>query len=130
MKAVDFIIEFPYSYLFVEIKDPTSPEEYQKRLARRDLDESLKYKFRDSFIYEWASGRANKPIDYYILITEMDKDLLLRVSNHLREQIPVLEPGEEPWTKTLVNRFGVFNMDTWNAHLPDYPVSRVSIARS
>ena len=76
MKAVDFIVEFPARYLFVEIKDPGAPQvpqdsatEFQRRFTRGKIDESLKYKFRDSFLYEWASGRAEKPIDYYVLIT-------------------------------------------------------------
>ena len=125
MKAVDFIVEFPDSYLFVEIKDPPSYEEYRGQVKRRGLVESLRYKFRDSFIYEWASDRANKPIDYFILITQMDRDLLGLVSDNLKKQIPVRVRRSIRWSRPLVNRFGVFNMDTWNARVPDCPVSRV-----
>ena len=32
------------------------------------IDEDLKYKYRDSFLYEWAAGRVDKPVDYLILI--------------------------------------------------------------
>ena len=69
MKAVDFIVELLDSYLFIEIKDPQAPQtpeqsrnEFLRRLRSGELDEDLKYKYRDSFLYEWASGRANKPV--------------------------------------------------------------------
>ena len=71
MKAVDFIIELSESYFFVEFKDPQHPQatpqarrEFIISIESGDLDEDLKYKYRDSFIYEWASGRADKPIYY------------------------------------------------------------------
>ena len=62
MKAVDFMVELPERFLFVEIKDVgalQSPEantkEFRERFKRGQLDESLKYKYRDSLLYEWAS---------------------------------------------------------------------------
>lgn len=125
MKAVDFIVEFPNNYLFVEIKDPTSYEEYRGQVELRELVESLRYKFRDSLIYEWASDRANKPIDYYVLITRMDRELLGLVSDNLRRQIPVRVRRSIRWSRPIVNRFGVFNMETWNDRVPNCPVSRV-----
>ena len=125
MKAVDFIVEFSECYLFVEIKDPTSPEEYQKRLERRELDWSLRYKFRDSFLYEWASGRANKAIDYYVLITGVDKQLLRSRYEALIQKLPRYGPGSRPWCRPIVRKVGLFNMATWNHRLPNYPVIRV-----
>ena len=121
MKAVDFIVEFSECYLFVEIKDPTNPEEYQER---RDLNRSLKYKFRDSFLYEWASGRADKPIDFYVLITEIDEKLLTRRNEDLKRNIPVLGPRSQPWNKQFVRTVAIFNVQSWNRLLPGYPVIR------
>ena len=67
MKAVDFIVELADRILFVECKDPehpaAQPKEQRKFLQRvlsGELDTDLKAKFRDSFLYEWASGRAPK----------------------------------------------------------------------
>lgn len=125
MKAVDFIVEFSGCYLFVEIKDPTSTEEYQKRLERRELDGSLTYKFRDSLLYEWASGRADKEIDYYVLITGIDRKFLHRRLEELIRNIPQHGPGSTPWRRPIVRKVGIFNMETWNHWLPNYPVIRV-----
>ena len=61
MKAVDFIAESSDLIAFIEVKDPNHP-----RISQRDRknivndyksekkDFELKYKFRDSFLYEWA----------------------------------------------------------------------------
>lgn len=125
MKAVDFIVEFSKCYLFVEIKDPISPEQYRRRLERRELDASLKYKFRDSFLYEWASGRANKTIDYYVLITGIDKQLLRRRYEELIRNLPLQGPASRPWRRPIVRKVGIFNVETWNHWLPHYPVIRV-----
>ena len=53
MKAVDFIVERPDEFLFIEVKN--IPEFDGRGLGQ---------KFRDSFLYEWADGRADKPIIY------------------------------------------------------------------
>ena len=57
MKAVDFIVELLDCYLFIEIKDlqgPQAPEQSRNKFLRRiksgQLDEDLKYKYRDSFL--------------------------------------------------------------------------------
>ena len=70
MKAVDFIVELLDCYLFIEVKDPQAPQtpkpsrnEFLRRLKSGELDQDFKYKYRDSFLYEWASGRTNKPIE-------------------------------------------------------------------
>ncbi len=75
MKAVDFVVELRDRYLFIEFKDPQDPkaltkdrDKFIKNFQSGQLDEDLKYKYRDSFLYEWAAGRADKPVDYLILI--------------------------------------------------------------
>ena len=75
MKAVDFVVELVDRYLFIEIKDPQAPQVPNQRLETfvhefqsGQIDEDFKYKYRDSFLYEWASGRANKPIHYLVLV--------------------------------------------------------------
>ena len=97
MKAVDFIVELDDRYIFIEIKDPqTAPNsgasvaDYAERFMRRQLDSDLKYKFRDSYLYEWASGRADKPNDYYVLIAvdDLEPAVLDRRSTDLQRQLP------------------------------------------
>ena len=88
MKAVDLIVEFPSHYLFLEFKDPQHPEatsqsreKFIHEFMGGSLDEDLKYKYRDSFLYEWASGRANKPVHYFVLIADdalTDAELIAR----------------------------------------------------
>ena len=75
MKAVDFIIEFTDKYLFIEVKYPQSSgttddrrRQWIKELKSEKFVHNLKYKYRDSFLYEWGAGRGDKPIVYVVLI--------------------------------------------------------------
>ena len=133
MKAVDFIIELPDRYLFIEFKDPENPnipDQYRasavQNLRDSELDEELKYKFRDTFIYEWAAGRADKPVDYFVLIAVNDRPLLSRRLDLLERNLPQKLPPSVAWVQPIVHRCGVFNVDDWNAEFPEYPVRRLT----
>lgn len=137
MKAVDFIVELEDRYLFIELKDPDDPEaaperrdRFIERLRSGGLDESLKYKYRDSFLYEWASGRADKPIDYFVLIAldKLEDGHLLTRTEALQRKLPNRGPGGRPWQRDIVRACGVFNLESWNRTLARYPVSRVGMA--
>ena len=135
MKAVDFIVELDDRWLFIEFKDPDHPEAKAKdrqRFIRQflggQLDGDLKTKFRDSFLYEWASGRADKPVYYFVLIGAADlsdADLLAR-GDALASQLPVLGPRDTPWLRPFVAGCAVMNLAAWNAALPQFPASRIS----
>ena len=135
MKAVDFIIEFDDRYLFIEFKDPQHPRATEERRSefvaafkRGNLDNDLKYKFRDSFLYEWASGRADKPIFYFVLVAIDDlnaRDLVARTDS-LRREIPMYGPISNPWTRPLVSECATFNLESWNRRFPRYPIKRLS----
>lgn len=138
MKAVDFIVEHENQVLFVELKDPENPSAvvergaastaYIKRFHSGDIDSDLKTKFRDSWLYEYAQGRVNKPIIYLVLIgasTLSAADLLAR-TDALKRQIPMLGPNNQPWVKPFVTGCAVMNIAAWNKALPQFPVSRVS----
>jgi len=135
MKAVDFIVELDDRILFIELKDPDDPAavpERQKLFMEEfrsgALDNKLKAKYRDSFLYEWGSGRAAKPIYYLVLIgasTLSEAELLSR-TDALRRQIPEMGPGDKPWKKQFVAGCAVMNIEAWNKALPHYPVSRLS----
>ena len=132
MKAVDFVIELQDRYLFIEFKDPENPNiptQYRaaaiQNLQKSEFDEDLKYKFRDTFLYEWAAGRADKPIDYFVLIAVNDRPLLSRRLDLLESNLPQKLPPTVPWTQPIVHRCGVFNIAGWNVEFPDYPVQRL-----
>ncbi|MFH0798892.1 MAG: hypothetical protein V2A66_01780 [Pseudomonadota bacterium] len=136
MKAVDFIVELNDRYLFIEFKDPQHPNGRQKdrdkfiqEFLAGKIDEDFKYKYRDSFLYEWALERANKPIYYYVLVamdTLTDADLMARTDD-LKRKLPLEGPPSGAWKRRVVAGCAVFNMATWNKHLSSYPVSRMSL---
>lgn len=135
MKAVDFIFELDDRYYFIEFKDPQNPKSKPKdrdkfitSFLSGKTDRELTLKYRDSFLYEWASGRANKKIYYYILMA-FDKltepDLLAR-TDELKRILPSGDAAPGVWTKKLVHSCTVFNIETWNKFFPDYTVSRIT----
>ena len=135
MKAVDFIIELTDRYLFIEFKDPDAPHipprdraEFVESLSEGRRDEDFKYKYRDSFLYEWASGRADKSIYYLVLIAQSNLSLgdMTRRSTALERILPLRLPNSVNWTRSIVDGCGVFNIDSWNRYFPDYPVRRLS----
>ena len=135
MKAVDFILELDDRYLFIEFKDPQHPkapveelEDFTENFQRGRIDEELKYKYRDSFLYEWASGRADKPIYYLVLVglDDLTPDELDAKTDDLKQKLPLDGPNSAPWSRPFVRGCAVFNIASWNRNLPQYPVSRRS----
>ena len=134
MKAVDFIVEFPDRYLFLEFKDPQHPDAAQadrNRFIREflggELDEDLKYKYRDSFMYEWAAGRLDKPVHYLVLIADeglTEAELTYRTDS-LSRILPLNGPDSGSWTRQIVESCAVFNIESWNRAMPRFPVSRL-----
>jgi hypothetical protein len=60
MKAVDFILEYQDKYVFLELKDPDSPQARTGGVRRFMTDyqtgalkTKLSKKYRDTFIYRW-----------------------------------------------------------------------------
>ena len=98
MKAVDFIVELENRVLFVEVKDPQHPLSRSKDSNRfiehflsGQIEEDFKYKYRDSFLYEWAANNLSKPVYYLILIaldTLEDADLLTRILHQKKWRNP------------------------------------------
>ena len=135
MKAVDFIVEFDDRYLFIEFKDPQHPgattqrqQRFIQRFKQGELDRDLKYKCRDSFLYEWASGRADKPIYYFVLIaldSLQSRDLTVR-TDAMQRELPLNGPGGNPWSRPFIRECVVFNIESWNKRFPKYPIARLS----
>ncbi len=132
MKAVDFLVELPDRFLFIEFKDPFQSQsflgKYKARFKSGQLDQDLKYKYRDSFLYEWAAGRGNKDCYYYVLVAldSLKSALLLRRIKALKYALPEGLPTQSQWTRPIVHGCGVFNIRRWNKRFPDYPVKRVA----
>lgn len=136
MSAVDFIVELDDRTLFVEFKDPDNPKAIEKKNSAETIDKFLSgkldadlyYKYRDSYLYEMASGRASKPIYYLVLIGAKalsDAELLTR-TEELKRKLPLSGVNGEAWKKPFVAGCAVMNLLAWNKALPMYPASRLS----
>lgn len=135
MKAVDFIVELTDRFLFIEFKDPEHPAgkpqdkaKFVGQFLAGSIDEEFKYKYRDSFLYEWACGRARKPIHYLVLValaSLTEADLLMR-TDELKRKLPLHGPASGLWQHQIVASCAVFNIATWNKHLASYPVARAN----
>ena len=134
MKAVDFVAEMEDQYFFIEFKDPcrgelghSEAEKYIKEFLAGSIDEELKYKYRDSFLYEWASGRAEKPVYYLVLIAVENlgaADLLMR-TDELNRKLPCAVPSHVEWKCPIIAGCAVFNIAEWNRRFgAHFPVSR------
>ena len=131
MRAVDFIVELGDRYYFIEVKDPqsypASADNYLQDFTSERIDEDLKRKYRDSFLYEWASGRADKPI-YYLMLIGLDtltSQHLYARQNAMEGKLPLLKHAPPKWTRSIIAGCGVFNIDAWNRRFPNYPVQRL-----
>ncbi len=136
MKAVDCIFEWNGDTYFLEIKDPDDPktqekgrEQFLQKLQSGVLNNDLKYKYRDSFLYEYASGRAKGKIHYIVLLCmkNLDSYLLTHRSDELRKALPLDGPGGQ-WQKAFVTSCTVLNLDAWKRVLDQFPVRRLSEA--
>lgn len=134
MKAVDFIIELQDRYLFLEFKDPQHPmasqksrDEFTSEFQSGKLDEDLKYKYRDSFLYQWAVGKIDKAVYYLVLVADealTDADLIVR-TDELTRIMPMHGPATGSWIRRIVEGCAVFNIESWNRSLPNFPVTRL-----
>ena len=134
MKAVDFIVDEPDRVLFIEFKDPDHPhappdkrKTFLEELRTGGKDDDLVRKYRDSFIYRWAERFEEKPISYYVLVaaSSLDEAMLLARTEELKRKLPANGPSSGAWLRQIVAGCAVFNLETWNRHLPNYPVTRV-----
>ena len=133
MKAVDFVVEYPDHYFFIEFKDPQHPdsnlssdEALLARYQSEKIDQELVYKCRDSFLYEWAAGRTEREVYYLVLIaidhlTSADLD---KKKRDLDRKLPTGIPNK--WERPIVTGCGVFNLASWNEQFPNLRVRRLS----
>ena len=123
MKAVDIIVELENDYLFVEVKNlENSTDDYQQKEPFNHLREVLKYKYRDSFLYRWAEGKADKSIRFLCLLT-LENPLITRMNKELRGQLPPGLPIAR-WSNEIAKECLVLNEERWNKNFPKWPVHR------
>ena len=134
MKAVDLIVEEADRVSFIELKDPEHPcakeerrEKFIEKFRSGVLDEDLKYKYRDTFLYQWAAERVDRPIYYWVIIAMSkltEADLSARTDD-LRRKLPLNGPPSGKWKRPIVTGCMVFNIRTWNQYQPRFPLSRI-----
>lgn len=122
MKAVDLVVELPECHLFIEIKDFRTPDDLAPGDGFNKLKASLKYKFRDSFIYRWAEKAPPKPIHYVCMIS-LDNALTTRLAKDLNRELPSGRPIAR-WKRDLAASCVVLNPEAWNRNFPKWPVRR------
>lgn len=136
MKAVDFVVELHDRYLYIEFKDPNHPrsrprdrKRFMKRFRSGKLDEELKVKFRDTFLYEWACGRADKPVYFFVLVAldGQDARLLGPRTTALKRNLPAGRPHSTTWVRPIAYDASVFDIARWNSHLQNFRVIRRGI---
>lgn len=135
MKAVDYIIETESHILFVEIKDPQNSRalahkkesnKFIKNFLSSELDSGLRYKYRDTWIYEFNSGNIAKPVLYLILIAieGLSSGDLSNRTSELRKSIPIFGPDGKRWS-SFIDDCLVFNIEKWNLTFPDLKIHRI-----
>ncbi|MDL2268640.1 hypothetical protein LJC71_09205 [Desulfosarcina sp. OttesenSCG-928-A07] len=124
MKAVDFVVEYPDHYLFVEIKDPKNSNRYGSAQDKLTLIKNLTTKFRDTFLYRWAENQLDKPVRYQCLV-ELDNAQTLYLMNQLKNQLPTNKHPAR-WQRPLVHLCAVANQATWNITFPNIQINRVT----
>ena len=134
MKAVDFIVEEDDRILFIEFKDlehPNAPEENRiknlEEFRSGNLDRYLQYKYRDTFLYEWASDNVNKQIHYLVVVAidGLSEAELVDRRDDLRRKLPLSGPPSKKWKRPIISDCVVFNIETWNRHQRRFPLSRI-----
>ncbi len=137
MKAVDFVVTDSGRTFFLEIKDfehPAAPPDRTSADAQRfltgQLNEDLKHKFRDTFLYKWAEKKLPDPPWFVLLValTDLTEAELLAQQTELQRILPVSLPEtvKKRWKQPLSSGCLVFNMETWQRHFPAYRVRRKS----
>ena len=134
MSAVDWIFDLDEETYFVEIEDPDAPaagthdqrNEFAQRFLSGRLDKDLVRKFRDTFLYEWACKRVDKPILYVVIVASgaLDPALLSARTDELKRNLPSGTPCS--WARPIAKSCLVVNMKTWNQNFPKFRLSRIS----
>jgi hypothetical protein len=136
LKAVDVIAEFDSAYVFVEIKDYDTPEDFDELSGVEEEDikvrqahfkwlkNYLKYKFRDSFLYRHAENKVDKPI-HYLCLLNFDNALNTKMTKSLKNELPVGKKSSR-WANEISKSCNALNLKKWNEEFPKWPAQRMA----
>ena len=133
MKIVDFIVEESDHESFIELKNlehtrarETNRKAFISEFISGKSDRYMKYKYRDTFLYEWASRSFKKPILYWVIVAieTLTPAELSRRTDALRRKLPNGQPSAA-WNRPIASNCVMFNIETWNRQLPYFPLSRI-----
>lgn len=135
MHRVDFVVELPDAFLFVEVKDPGNPKARPEGLAKfygelndGTLGQTFAAKFIDTFLYRWAEDLVYKPVHYVSLVTLNDDALFPNFSDEIARRIPPMGNVVPRWKRPLAVNCQVFSIELWNAVFPKWPATRIGAA--
>lgn len=134
LSAVDFIVEYPEYYLFVEVKDPDASRAHaaQRKAFAAELQtdafaQKMARKYRDSALYRWAERRTNKPFRFVVVVQlqGLSAPNLLSLGDALRRAVPTSGPPRGNWKRPIVQSVAVMDVPTWNNVGPYGSITRV-----
>lgn len=132
MKAVDFVIDTPTARIYLEIKDPHASNDanivlqYAEDLMSEKLDPELYYKYRDSWLYNFAKNSVRQPSYYLILIAldHLSTEALAGRSVGFGKKLSLTGPPGG-WATPFVDQCFIFNLEAWNRSFPQLPATRI-----
>lgn len=130
IKRVDFIAEFNYRFIFIEVKDPdmpgaANPEALKTKLLTGNLIPDLAGKYRDSYWFRSLSGKNTKPIHYVVLIAmaSLEPALLLAKQDELKRSLPITH---KDWSAPCAASCAILNLDQYKKQFGTNSVRRLS----
>lgn len=140
MKAVDFLVEWPDEFWFVEVKDPSHSNipahlraekirEFVEKMQNRKLfSHELGPKLKDSFLYLYLGNKLPLKIMRYIVLLAVpyfEPGLMLFSVEELKRSTCISGPDNSVWENPYIEDVLVFNEQSWNDYLPRCPVRRL-----
>ncbi|WP_028584969.1 hypothetical protein [Desulfogranum mediterraneum] len=130
IKRVDFIIEYENLYRFIEVKDPDIPgvanrDGFLTKLRSGQLIQSLSGKYRDTLFFRSVQNKADKKIEYIVLLSmaRLDAALLLNKQDQLHRSIPL---SHSDWPADSAAVCVILNMEQWKRRFGDNSIRRLS----
>jgi hypothetical protein len=135
LKSVDIIAEFDSHYVYVEIKEFHDLDMYDIRMGGTEEEQNLrrgcfkwlkgylKYKYRDSYLFRSAEGKAEKPI-HYICLLNLDSALNQQLAKQLRGELPYGK-AKGKWQNQIVKSCQVINETVWKQNWPAWTIERI-----
>lgn len=96
MKRVDFIIENPDEFIFLEVKDPDmpgakNPEHFKQQFLTGNFIPEIAGQCRDTLLFTKLRQEYEKPIKYVVLVSmeKLDDALMLAKTDALKSALPM-----------------------------------------